>query len=186
MDKMEKYSDVRLRKVAILGGRAREAAINAGAKDDDLVILKTLYSKGISPVYEVEIIQGDPVSFLMRKGELKGFGVVEDIEFSQDLQEYLTNSKDVVITESLRKWVMEISPEILLSVVKRIRNGIEILSVKIVDDHFIEEYFPSSKLSALQTSSVVFQKIRKILDGNVVPMQFKLEFIDQLLKEEGY
>ncbi len=61
----EKYSDIRIRKVKILRGRAREAADNAGAADDDLVILKTSEYHS-QPTYVAEKIEGDPTGFLLR------------------------------------------------------------------------------------------------------------------------
>lgn len=62
------YSDIRIRKVKILKGDAKEAALAIGATEDDLVILRTseYHSK---PTYSAEKIVGDPVSYLMRKRE---------------------------------------------------------------------------------------------------------------------
>lgn len=65
MDK-ETYSDVRIRKVRILKGKAREAAEAVGAKDDDLVILRTSEYHS-EPTYTAEKVEGDPVSYLMRQ-----------------------------------------------------------------------------------------------------------------------
>ena len=62
----ENYSDIRIRKVSILKGRAREAALNIGAKDDDLVILRTSEYHS-APTYTAEKIEGDPVSFITRE-----------------------------------------------------------------------------------------------------------------------
>lgn len=62
----EEYSDIRIRKVKILNGRAREAAMAIGANEDDLVILKTSQYHS-PPKYDVEIVKGDPVSYLMKK-----------------------------------------------------------------------------------------------------------------------
>ena len=61
----EDYSDIRIRKAKILQGKAREAAIAAGAKDDDLVILKTSNYHS-QPEYVAEKIEGDPMAFLLR------------------------------------------------------------------------------------------------------------------------
>lgn len=66
----EGYSDIRIRKVKILNGRAKEAAIAAGATDEDLVILKTSQYHSL-PKYTVEIVKGDPVSYLMKEKEPK-------------------------------------------------------------------------------------------------------------------
>ncbi len=69
MDMVKEYSDIRIRKVKILQGRAREAAVKAGASDDDLVILKTSEYHS-QPTYHVEKIQGDPAAYLLRPRKL--------------------------------------------------------------------------------------------------------------------
>ncbi|HEY1198587.1 MAG TPA: hypothetical protein VGG32_07670 [Thermoplasmata archaeon] len=61
----EEYSDLRVRKVGILQGKAREAAQRAGANEDDLVILKTSRYHS-QPSYEAEKIVGDPTTYLTR------------------------------------------------------------------------------------------------------------------------
>jgi len=61
----EQYSDIRIRKAKILQGKAREAANLVGAKDDDLVILKTSNYHS-QPEYQAEKIEGDPVTFLLK------------------------------------------------------------------------------------------------------------------------
>lgn len=60
------YSDVRIRKVRILKGKAREEATKLGLGDDDLVILRASEYHS-PPDFTVEKITGDPVSYLMRK-----------------------------------------------------------------------------------------------------------------------
>jgi hypothetical protein len=62
----EDYSDLRVRKVRILQGKARDAAEAAGATEDDLVILKTSRYHS-QPTYEAEKIDGDPTLYLTRK-----------------------------------------------------------------------------------------------------------------------
>ena len=62
----KRYSDIRIRKVSILKGMAREAAMSIGAKDDDLVILRTS-EYNPHPTYTAERIEGDPVSYITRK-----------------------------------------------------------------------------------------------------------------------
>lgn len=57
-------TDIRIRKVSILGKRIREQAYSIGAKDNDLVILRTFDTSPVT--YKVEKIEGDPVSYLMR------------------------------------------------------------------------------------------------------------------------
>lgn len=54
-----------IRKVSILRGRAKEAALEVGACDNDLVILKI--SDHPYPRYTADKIVGDPVSYLMRE-----------------------------------------------------------------------------------------------------------------------
>lgn len=63
----ETYSDVSIRKVRILKGRAKEAALSVGAKENDLVILRTSEYHSGEPTYTAEKIEGDPVSYLMRE-----------------------------------------------------------------------------------------------------------------------
>ena len=65
MTKSDSYSDVRIRKVKILQGEAKQAALDMGCKDDDLVILKTSEYHSL-PKYEVEKIEGDPTAYLFR------------------------------------------------------------------------------------------------------------------------
>jgi len=64
------YSDIRVRKVRILQGKAKEAAEQAGASDEDLVILKTSRYHS-QPNYEVERIEGDPTLYLTRPRKLE-------------------------------------------------------------------------------------------------------------------
>lgn len=66
MSGAEEYSDVRIRKVRILQGKAREAATKAGASPDDLVLLRTSRYHS-EPTYKAEKIEGDPTLYLMRK-----------------------------------------------------------------------------------------------------------------------
>ncbi len=61
----EEYSDIRIRKVRILQGKAREAAAKVGATDDDLVILKTSAYRS-QPAYYAEKIEGDPTAYLLK------------------------------------------------------------------------------------------------------------------------
>ncbi len=61
----EQYADIRIRKAKILQGKARDAADAVGAKDDDLVILKTS-NYNSQPEYEAEKIVGDPVAYLLK------------------------------------------------------------------------------------------------------------------------
>jgi hypothetical protein len=65
---MEKeiYSDIRIRKVRVLKGEAKQAAKEAGAGEDDLVILRTSEYHS-APKYTAEKIDGDPVSYLMKR-----------------------------------------------------------------------------------------------------------------------
>ena len=60
------YSDVRIRKVRILQGKAREAATAVATSPDDLVLLRTSRYHS-EPTYTAEKIEGDPTLYLMRK-----------------------------------------------------------------------------------------------------------------------
>ncbi|MBU4255815.1 MAG: hypothetical protein KKB04_01000 [Candidatus Thermoplasmatota archaeon] len=57
--------DVRIRKVKVLGDRARERADQMGLEENDLVILRTHISS--LPTYELEKIEGSPIMYLQQK-----------------------------------------------------------------------------------------------------------------------
>jgi hypothetical protein len=59
--------DVRIRKVKVLQGRAKDEADKKNLKPDDLVIVTT--SVNSLPEYHVEKIDGDPVSYLLRRAK---------------------------------------------------------------------------------------------------------------------
>lgn len=59
--------DIRIRKVKVLQGRAKDKADKKGLNPDDLVIVKT--SVNSLPEYEIEKIDGDPVSFLLKRAK---------------------------------------------------------------------------------------------------------------------
>lgn len=59
--------DVRIRKVKVLQGRAKDEAEKKNLKPDDLVIVTT--SVNSLPEYRVEKIDGDPVSYLLRRSK---------------------------------------------------------------------------------------------------------------------
>jgi hypothetical protein len=63
----EMSEDTRIRKVKVLQGRAREEAEKKGLDPDDLVIVRT--SVGSLPEYHIEKIDGDPVSFLLKRAK---------------------------------------------------------------------------------------------------------------------
>ena len=58
-------ADIRICAVKVLQGRAKEEAVKQDLKPDDLVILKT--SVNSLPEYSVEKIEGDPVSYLLKR-----------------------------------------------------------------------------------------------------------------------
>ena len=60
-------ADMRIRKVKVLQGRARKEAEKKGLKPDDLVIVTT--SVGSVPEYHIEKIDGDPVSYLLKRAK---------------------------------------------------------------------------------------------------------------------
>lgn len=65
-----KYSDIRIRKVKILEGKAKDAALAKGYSEDDLVILKTSEYHS-QPTYAIEKIEGDPTEHLFRSKSKK-------------------------------------------------------------------------------------------------------------------
>ena len=56
--------DMRIKKVKVLQGRAREQAEKMKLAPDDLVVLTT--SVNSLPEYKIEKIDGDPVSYLIK------------------------------------------------------------------------------------------------------------------------
>ncbi len=60
--------DIRIRKVKVLQGRAKDEAEKNGLATDDLVIVTT--SVNSLPEYHVEKIEGDPVSFLLKRAKV--------------------------------------------------------------------------------------------------------------------
>jgi hypothetical protein len=59
--------DVRIRKVKVLQGRAKDEAEKKNLKPDDLVIVTT--SVNSLPEYHIEKIDGDPVSYLLKRAK---------------------------------------------------------------------------------------------------------------------
>jgi hypothetical protein len=59
--------DIRIRKVKVLQGRAKEVAKKRKLDPDDLVLVTT--SVGSLPEYKIEKIDGDPVSFLLKRSK---------------------------------------------------------------------------------------------------------------------
>lgn len=59
--------DIRIRKVKVLQGRAKDEATKQDLAPDDLVIVKT--SVNSLPEYSIEKIDGDPVSFLLKRAK---------------------------------------------------------------------------------------------------------------------
>jgi hypothetical protein len=57
--------DLRIRKVKVLQGRLREDAESKGLACEDLVLVTT--KAGSLPEYSIEKIEGDPVSFLLKR-----------------------------------------------------------------------------------------------------------------------
>ena len=73
-------------------------------------------------------------------------GIFEEVELAIDLQQYIMHSKDVKIEQNLKDTIANFNPDTLLSVTKKIQSPLEIVSVKIVDDDFIKNAFPSIKI----------------------------------------
>lgn len=59
--------DMRIRKVKVLQGRARNEVEKKGLEPEDLVIVTTSVSS--LPEYHIEKIEGDPVSYLLKRAE---------------------------------------------------------------------------------------------------------------------
>ncbi|MBI5000186.1 MAG: hypothetical protein HZB92_01470 [Euryarchaeota archaeon] len=57
--------DVRIRKVKVLGDRARAQALQQGLGDNDLVLVRTVI--GSLPEYKITKIEGSPIQFLQDK-----------------------------------------------------------------------------------------------------------------------
>lgn len=60
-------ADIRIRKVKVLQGRAKEEATKQGLISDDLVIVTTNVNS--LPEYKIEKIIGDPVSYLLKRAK---------------------------------------------------------------------------------------------------------------------
>jgi len=59
--------DIRIRKVKVLQGRAKIEAEKQNLNPDDLVIVTT--SVNSLPEYHIEKIDGDPVSYLLKRAK---------------------------------------------------------------------------------------------------------------------
>ena len=59
-------TDIRIRKVKVLQGRARDEAEKNGLNPNDLVIVTTRLVNSL-PEYHIEKIDGDPVSYLLKR-----------------------------------------------------------------------------------------------------------------------
>ena len=60
-------TDMRIRKVKVLQGRAMDEAQKMGLQPDDLVILTT--SVNSLPEYHIEKIEGNPISYLLKRAK---------------------------------------------------------------------------------------------------------------------
>ncbi len=60
-------TDMRIRKVKVLQGRAMDEAMKMGLEPDDLVILTT--SVNSLPEYRIEKIEGNPISYLLKRSK---------------------------------------------------------------------------------------------------------------------
>jgi hypothetical protein len=66
-DSSEMSTDMRIRKVKVLQGRAMDEAMKMGLEPDDLVILTT--SVNSLPEYRIEKIEGNPISYLLKRSK---------------------------------------------------------------------------------------------------------------------
>jgi len=62
----EKQIDIRIRKVKVLGHRAKEEADKQGLSENDLVIVRTVIGRPL-PIYKLTKIEGSPTQFLRDK-----------------------------------------------------------------------------------------------------------------------
>lgn len=59
--------DMRIRKVSVLQGRAKDEAVKIGLSPNDLIILTT--SVNSLPEYHIEKIEGNPISYLLKRAK---------------------------------------------------------------------------------------------------------------------
>jgi hypothetical protein len=59
--------DMRIRKVSVLQGRAKDEAVRMGLLPNDLIILTT--SVKSLPEYHIEKIEGNPISYLLKRAK---------------------------------------------------------------------------------------------------------------------
>ena len=62
-----KTANVMIKKVRVLDDRAKEIAKQKGLKEDDLVIVRIHIKQGSLPVYELEKVEGSPITYLQQK-----------------------------------------------------------------------------------------------------------------------
>ena len=62
---MVEINDVQIRKVRVLGDRARKEADRQGLEENDLVIVETIIDP--FPKYKITKIEGSPIEFLQKK-----------------------------------------------------------------------------------------------------------------------
>lgn len=58
------FSPIQIRKVKVLGGRARAKADEMGLEEEDLVIVRMTLTP--FPVYDLEKIEGSPIEYLQK------------------------------------------------------------------------------------------------------------------------
>jgi len=63
--------DIRIRRVRVLGDRARKKAEKMKLKEDDLVIIRTYVSSNSLPIYDIEKIEGSPIEYLTNRYGVK-------------------------------------------------------------------------------------------------------------------
>jgi len=61
-----RHDDIVIRKVKVLGDRARKRAEEMGLVDEDLVLVTTNFERGELPEFIIEKIEGSPIEFLQR------------------------------------------------------------------------------------------------------------------------
>jgi hypothetical protein len=58
--------DMRIKRVGILGGRLKQQALDAGFKENDIVLVTTKLDTGF-PVFDLEKVEGSPVEWLQNR-----------------------------------------------------------------------------------------------------------------------
>jgi hypothetical protein len=61
--------DPKIRRVKVLGDRAKAAALKIGCKDEDLVLVTTIIKPNTLPEYKIEKVIGSPTDWLLERAK---------------------------------------------------------------------------------------------------------------------